>query len=109
MNEIAFIDGAYIVDGDPIVIPPHGIGLEYVYLSQKPKINGVELVGNKTSADLNISGGGIGYTIGDGLKVTNDVLAVDKADMVTGNDTRPVTSQAVSIQIGNIETALQTI
>lgn len=46
----------------------------YNDLSNKPKINGVELTGNKTSAELNI-GGGFSFT--EVTKVNNDFTIND--------------------------------
>ena len=111
MAEITFIDGAFVVNGDSVIIPPYGVGLAYNYLTAKPKINGVELIGNKTSADLHIEGGGGGssYSIGSDLVVRNNILSVDKATAVSGTDTRPVSSQAVHLKIGDVENILQTI
>lgn len=55
-------------------------------------------------------GGGIGYRIGHGLKVTGgDTLEVDAADAVERDNTRPVTSAAVYTEVGNIDALLQTI
>lgn len=109
MAEITFIDGAFVVNGDSVIIPPYGVGLAYGYLTAKPKINGVELIGNKTSADLHIEGGGSSYSIGSDLVVRNNILSVDKATAVSGTDTRPVSSQAVHLKIGDVENVLQTI
>lgn len=55
-------------------------------------------------------GGGIGYRIGHGLKVTGgDTLEVDAADAVERDNTRPVTSAAIYTEVGNIDALLQTI
>lgn len=51
-------------------------------------------------------GGGLGYAIGDGLKVEGNVLSVDTAQKVEEDNTRPVTSAAVYVEIGNIEALL---
>lgn len=51
-------------------------------------------------------GGGIPYKIGPGLKVVNSTLTVDTADAVEEDNTRPVTSAAVYVEIGNIEALL---
>lgn len=59
----------------------------YSELSNKPQINGVTLDGNKTSADLNITGGGVNLTdittaitTGDGVNLTtiNALIVVGK-------------------------------
>lgn len=44
--------------------------------------------------------------IGDGLKLKNGVLSVDAADKVEEDNTKPVTSAAVFVEIGNIEVLL---
>lgn len=51
-------------------------------------------------------GGAVPYKIGDGLKVVNSTLMVDTADAVEQDNTRPVTSAAVYVEIGNIEALL---
>lgn len=51
-------------------------------------------------------GGAVPYKIGDGLKVVNSTLMVDTADAVEEDNTRPVTSAAVFVEIGNIEALL---
>lgn len=55
------------------------------------------------------SGGGIGYQIGSGLKVEGGILSVDTADQVEEDNTRPVTSAAVFMEIGNIEALLHNL
>lgn len=55
-------------------------------------------------------GGGVGYNIGHGLKVTGgDTLEVDTAEVVEKDNTLPVTSAAVYTEVGNIDALLQTI
>ena len=66
-----------LVSGDNIEINGNKISanltnIAYANLKSKPSINGVELVGNKTTADLKIDGGKV-----DGIKV-NGVLATIK-------------------------------
>lgn len=53
-----------------------------------------------------VGGGGLDYVIGDGLKVEGNVLSVDTAQRVEEDNTRPVTSAAVYVEIGNIEALL---
>lgn len=60
------------------------------------------------------SGGGGGttaYIIGEGLKLdeTTQTLSVDTATQVQQDNTRPVTSAAVYVTVGNIEALLKTI
>ena len=54
-------------------------------------------------------GGGMGYEIGSGLKVTGNTLEVDTATDVEQDNTRPITSAAVYTTVGNIEILLGTI
>ena len=44
--------------------------------------------------------------VGGGLKVEGNVLSVDTAQRVEEDNTRPVTSAAVYVEIGNIEALL---
>lgn len=55
--------------------------------------------------------GGVGYTIGDGLKLDADTntLSVDTAAAVEKDNTKPVTSAAVYTEVGNINALLATI
>lgn len=65
------------------------------------------------SAELGISfsdgGGGINYIIGDGLKLEGRTLSVDTAKEVEQDNTKPVTSAAVYVQLGNVEALLKSI
>lgn len=54
-------------------------------------------------------GSGFAYEIGDGLKVTDNVLSVDTADIPEEDNTKPITSAAVYSEIGNINVLLATI
>lgn len=54
-------------------------------------------------------GGGISYAIGDGLKLTDNVLSVDTATAAEQDNTKPITSAAVFETVGNIEILLGTI
>lgn len=51
-------------------------------------------------------GGAVPYKIGAGLKVVENELMVDTANAVEQDNTRPVTSAAVYVEIGNIEALL---
>ena len=51
-------------------------------------------------------GGSVPYKIGAGLKVVEGELMVDTANAVEQDNTRPVTSAAVYVEIGNIEALL---
>lgn len=57
-----------------------------------------------------VQGGGTGYNIGHGLKVVDGTtLEVDIAEKVEQDNTLPVTSAAVYVEVGNIDALLQTI
>lgn len=82
----------------------------YNDLSNKPKINGITLYGNKTSADFNIP------TLEAVEKNTTDIETLKSAvagfevvDEIKAGDMRPVTSNAVHVGVGNIEAILHTI
>lgn len=51
-------------------------------------------------------GGAVPYKIGAGLKVVENELMVDTANAVEQDNTLPVTSAAVFVEIGNIEALL---
>lgn len=51
-----------------------------------------------------------GIIVGEDLQITqNGVLSVIKADRAEQDNTRPITSAAVYMEIGNIDALLQTI
>ena len=52
---------------------------------------------------------GSGYAIGDGLKIVDGKLTVDTAAEVEEDNTKPVTSGAVYVQLGNVEALLANI
>lgn len=54
-------------------------------------------------------GGGGSYKIGHGLKVVDGTLQVDTADKVEQDNTLPVTSAAVHVELGNVEALLASI
>ena len=65
-----------------------------------------------TSSSSTKRAGGTGalpYQIGAGLKVEENVLMVDTAGKVEQDNTRPVTSAAVYVEIGNIEALLASL
>jgi hypothetical protein len=51
----------------------------------------------------------IEYEIGDGLKVVDGRLCVDTVDQAIRNETRPITSNAVNVEVGNLDALLQTV
>lgn len=54
-------------------------------------------------------GGGPGYAVGHGLKVVDGALIVDTAEAVEADNTLPITSAAVHVEVGNIEALLRTV
>lgn len=82
----------------------------------KPGENGFWMIYNPDTGTYEESGiplpegSGIGYKIGNGLKVTGgDTLEVDTAGDVEKDNTLPITSAAVYTTVGNIEILLGTI
>lgn len=82
----------------------------------KPGPNGTWLIydpeaGEYQESDIPLpeGGGGMGYEIGHGLKVTGNTLEVDTAEEVEQDNTLPITSAAVYTTVGNIEILLGTI
>lgn len=59
--------------------------------------------------DLEENGPGPGYKIGDGLILQGGVLSVDTINEVEEDNTKPVTSGAVYMQLGNVEALLANI
>lgn len=50
-----------------------------------------------------------GIKVGDNLKISGGVLSVDTSDTVEADNTKPVTSGAVQVVVGNIDVLLGTI
>ena len=82
----------------------------------KPGVNGFWQIYNPETGEYEESdiplpeGGGFGYQIGHGLKVTGtNTLEVDTANDVEQDNTLPITSAAVYTTVGNIEILLGTI
>lgn len=55
------------------------------------------------------NGGGVSFTTDETLSLTDGVLSVNRADSVQADNTLPITSAAVYVEIGNIDVLLQTI
>lgn len=51
----------------------------------------------------------IEYEIGPGLKVENGKLCVDVTDAVEHDNTKPITSNGVAIEIGNLDALLNIV
>ena len=65
--------------------------------------------GTTTAEIRNGSGSDFPYEIGDGLRVDGNILSVDTADVAEEDNTRPITSAAVYVEVGNINALLATI
>jgi hypothetical protein len=65
---------------------------------------------NKT-LDVIKQGGGAGYVIGDGLKYDSETstISVDTTDVAEQDNTKPITSAGVFVEIGNINALLESI
>ena len=50
-----------------------------------------------------------GIKVGENLKVAGGVLSVDTADEVEQDNTKPITSAAVHVEVGNIEVLLKAL
>ena len=79
---------------------------DYEDLKNKPKINGVELKGDLTSEDLDISSNLIA---GNNIEIKDNVISVLTAPNVEKDNTKPITSSAVYTEVGNIKVLLETI
>ena len=84
-----------------------GIGgtSDYGALLNKPKINGVELNGDKNLEELGIQQ----LEAGKNVEIVNGVISVLTTTEVEEDNTKPITSSAVYTEVGNINILLQTI
>lgn len=87
---------------------------DYEQLINKPSINGVTLIGNKTSEELSIaasfpSEGNVGDILMKTSAASDGVSWVTPASDAEQDNTRPITSAAVYTEIGNINALLATI
>lgn len=86
--------------------------MNYENLFNKPSINGVVLIGDKTGDDLNLGSavfpsGGI---VGDLLSKSADGAEwITPASAAEQDNTRPITAAAVYTEIGNINALLAAI
>ena len=72
-----------------------------VYAQIMDKLNTLDSVTPATTEKLGL------IKVGENLKITQDgVLSVDTADAVEKDNTKPITSAAVHVEIGNIEVLL---
>jgi len=82
----------------------------YNELINKPSINGVELVGDKSFEDLGIDVFPEGGQEGDILMKSGSGVAWETpASSAEEDNTRPITAAAVYTEIGNINALLETI
>lgn len=97
-----------IRQGNILVASSTGI-TDYERLNNKPSINSIELVGNKTSDDLNLQKK---LTVGNGISISDDnVISVTAAGGVTSvnGQTGDVTIEAVKNQNITVETETQSL
>ena len=87
--------------------------MDYNHLYNKPSINGVELIGNKTGEELDLgsavfpSGGQVGDLLG---KIGDNLIGwITPANAVEQDNTRPITAAAVYTEVGNIQALLEII
>lgn len=81
---------------------------DYDDLSNKPKINGVELTGNKTSADLNIEGGKF-FLATRNVTTYADLLEANKNGqtiVVIGNSGSTIYEEAIHISVDESATTM---
>ena len=86
--------------------------MNYNNLFNKPSINGVELVGNKTGEDLDLGSAVFpsGGFLGDLLGMTGEGVGwITPANAVEQDNTRPITAAAVYTEVGNIQALLAII
>ncbi len=88
----------------------------YNLLGNKPKINGVTLIGDLTSEDLHLAadaqfpdGGKDGDVLTKRSGTNSGAEWVTPADSAEEDNTRPITAAAVYLEIGNINALLRTI
>ena len=86
--------------------------VNYESLFNKPSINGVTLIGNKTGEDLHLGDAAFpsGGLLGDLLGKTEDGVGwITPANAVEPDNTRPITAAAVYTEVGNIQALLAII
>lgn len=103
-----------MLDGEPFPDIPPSVGEQL-----QAEIGSLDEL--KTTAKQNLvsainevrqtGGGGTAYTIGHGLKLDakTNTLSVDTADKMEQDNTLPITSAAVYVEVGNINALLKTI
>lgn len=70
----------------------------------------LSLLNSSETVQMSMSGGeAVSLSIGHGLKWESGALCVDCADAVETDNTLPVTSAAVAVEVGNIAVLLGTI
>lgn len=51
----------------------------------------------------------IEYEVGEGLKVVGNKLCVDTVNQAVKEEKRPITSNAVHVEVGNLDALLNTV
>lgn len=110
----ASLQGKKSLDG--VVNKSNGFGY-YADLPDKPKINGVELVGDMTLKQLGLIDQHTYATsqyagvvkVGENLKIDEGVLSVETTNDAEEDNTKPMTSAGVYVELGNINILLSKI
>lgn len=80
---------------------------DWVYTpTQVETVEGVKAWVEERISQIEATGG---LEVGHGLRVVGNTLEVDTADAVEADNTLPVTSAAVRVEVGNIEALLRTV
>lgn len=103
-----------MLDGEPFPDIPPSVGEQL-----QAEIGSLDELKTTAKQDLvsainevrQTGGGGMAYTIGHGLKLDakTNTLSVDTADKMEQDNTLPITSAAVYVEVGNINALLKTI
>ena len=78
---------------------------DYEELDNLPRINGIKVTGNKTSADYGIQT----LEAGNNVEIVDNKISVLTTDEAQEDNTKPMTSSGVYTQLGNIAILLETI
>lgn len=101
--EVTHINGLTIINNNS-----GGTGsgtTDYEELENLPRINGVKVTGNKTSADYGIQS----LEAGNNVEIVDNKISVLTTDEAQEDNTKPMTSSGVYTQLGNIAILLETI
>lgn len=101
------VEGDATTGSDVIRVSARPRPSDYVYTpTQVETVEGVKAWVEERIAEIESTGG---LSVGHGLRVVGGKLEVDTAGAVEADNTLPVTSAAVHVEVGNIEALLATI